>query len=242
MKKIIRFLFLFSLLSASNYAQQFETTERPTISVTGSAEIMVVPDIANIRMRVVKTDKNLRAAKTQNDASLAKLLDVTKKFEIPATDVKTDFISLKEKYDRVKQKGSDETTDVFAGYTVSRTIVVRLRDLKRFESFFSEIVESGVNEVSEVTFESSELRKFKDQARAGAVRAAHDKAEAIAKEIGQTIGKAFSIQEENVDGYRSAYANTSSNSFSIDGTEAGEDSAIGTISVKAQIKASFLLN
>lgn len=241
MKKIIRFL-LIALVVVPCSAQQFDSGERPTISVTGTAEIMVVPDIANIRLRIVKTDKNLRTAKAQNDASLAKLLDLTKKFGIAATDVKTDFISVKEKYDRIKQKGVEETIEVFAGYTVSRSIAVRLHDLNRFESFFSDVLESGVTEVSGVAFESSEMRRFKDQARAGAIKAAREKAEAIAKEIGQTIGKALFIQEENVDGYRSPYANASSNSFAIDGSEADEDTAIGTISVKAQIKVSFLLN
>jgi hypothetical protein len=99
-----------------------------------------------------------------------------------------------------------------------------------------------VTEVSDVTFESSELRKFKDQARAMAVRTAREKAEAMARELGQTIGKAVSITEEDVDGFRSPYANTSSNSFSIDGSAANDDTAIGTISVKAQVKIGFLLN
>jgi len=241
MKNMTLFL-LIVLFALQGYAQQFETPDRPTITVTGTAEIMVVPDMADIRLRIVKTDKNLRAAKAQNDAGLAKLLDLIKRFDIAATDVKTDFISVKEKYDHIKPKAGDETTEVFAGYTVSRSIVVRLRDLKRFESFFSDVIESGVNDVSDVAFQTSELRKFKDQARTGAIKAAREKAEAIAKEIGQTIGKAVSIQEENLDGYRSSYANVTSNTFIIDGEGADEDTAIGTISVKAQIKASFLLN
>ena len=214
----------------------------PTIAVTGTAEIQVVPDQVNFRLRVTKSDKSLIAAKAQNDANIAKLLDLTKKFEIASTDVKTDFISVNEKYDKVKQNDSDELTEVFVGYTVSRTIIVRLRNLKRFEAFFSEIVQMGVTEVSDVTFESSELRKFKDQARAMAIRAAKEKAEAIAKEIGQSIGRAISISEENVDGFRSSSSNASQNSFSGDSSGVNQDIAIGTISVRAEIKVEFLLN
>ena len=242
MKKSISVFWMFLLLSTSYYGQQVDIGKLPTISVTGTSEIQVVPDMVNFRLRVTKSDKLLTTAKDQNDANIAKLLDLTRKFAINSTDVKSDFISVKEKYDRIKQKGDEEFTDVFAGYTVSRTMIVRLRDLKRFEQFFTDVVQTGVTEVSDVTFESSELRKFKDQARAMAIRAAREKADAIAKEIGQTIGKAVSIVEENVDGFRSPYANASSNSFSIDGVGANDDTAIGTISVKAQVKVDFLLN
>ncbi len=233
---------MFLLLAMSFYGQQADTDKRPTISVNGVAEIQVVPDVVNFQFRVIKSDKLLTAAKAQNDANIAKLVDLTKKFGIRSADVKTDFISVKEKHDRIKKNGDEEFTEVFAGYTVSRTMIIRLRDLKKFEQFFTEVVQIGVTEISNVTFESSELRKFKDQARAMAIRAAREKADAIAKEIGQSIGKAVAIVEEDVDGFRSPYANNSSNSFSIDGGDSNDGTAIGTISVKAQVKADFLLN
>jgi uncharacterized protein YggE len=241
MKKIFLILLL-SVYPMALSGQTVEIDKLPTISVTGTAEIQVVPDMVTFRLRVTKSDKSLTVAKAQNDTNIAKLLDLTRKSAINPVDVKTDFISVKEKYDHIKQKGDEEFTDVFAGYTVSRTMIVRLRDLKKFEQFFTDVVQTGVTEVSDVTFESSELRKFKDQARAMAVRAAREKAESISKEVGQTIGKAVSIAEENVDGFRSPYANASSNSFSIDGSGANNDTAIGTISVKAQVKVDFLLN
>jgi len=91
-------------------------------------------------------------------------------------------------------------------------------------------------------FTSSELRKFKDQVRAQAVRAALEKAQAIAKEIGQTIGKSVSIEENDIDGYRSPNSNISSNSFSIDEDADAETISVGAISVKAQVEVRFLLN
>ena len=77
-----------------------------------------------------------------------------------------------------------------------------------------------------------------------AIKAAREKAEGIVKEIGQTIGKAVSIEEENVDGFRSPYANISSNSISTadDRDDDGETFSAGTISVKAQVEVRFLLN
>ncbi|HEX8735784.1 MAG TPA: SIMPL domain-containing protein [Pyrinomonadaceae bacterium] len=232
----VSFLFLVSI-----NAQTAAVNQTPTIKVTGTAEIQVVPDLVKFALRVSKSDKNLQIAKTQNDVNVAKIIALTKRFQIDAKDVKTDFISVKEKFDRVKQKDDTEFINVFAGYTVSKTVVVKLKDLAKFEEFFSEIIKVGVTEFSNVTFESSEMRKHKDQARAMAIRAAREKAVAIANELGQSIGKAISIEENDIDGYRSPSSNYSSNSFSIDDDTDSETFSIGTITVKAQVEALFLL-
>jgi uncharacterized protein YggE len=240
--KFAVFIALSFLFLVSVKGQTLAVNQMPTINVTGTAEIQVVPDVVRFSLRVSKSDKNLQIAKTQNDANLAKIIALTKRFQIDSKDVKTDFISVKEKFDRVKQTDDTEYINVFAGYTVSKTVVIKLTDLTKFEEFFSEIVKVGVTEFSNVSFESSEIRKHKDRARAMAIRAAREKADAMAKELGQSVGKAVSIEEKDIDGYRSPSANFSSNSFSIDDDIDSETLSVGTITVKAQIEALFLLN
>jgi uncharacterized protein len=242
----LRYLFVLALLLLSFFSAkaQVNISQMPTVDVTGTSEIKVVPDEVTFSLKVSKSDKSLQTAKAQNDANISKIIDLVKGFGITSQNVKTDFISVKEKYDRIKQKGDTEYTEVFAGYTVSKTVIVKLKDISKFENLFSEIVKIGVTEVNSVNFESSQLRKYKDQARAMAMKAAKEKATALAAEIGQTIGKAVSIEEENVDRFVSRYANISSNSFSTEGESEDDDSTFsaGTISVKAQVKVSFLLN
>ncbi|HEY2867803.1 MAG TPA: SIMPL domain-containing protein [Pyrinomonadaceae bacterium] len=233
------------LFSVTGFSQYGDVSRAPTIEVTGIAEISVVPDEVSISLNVSKTDKNLNAAKSQNDQAVATVIALTKKFGIDTKDVKTDFITVREKNEKRKlPKADDEYQDVFVGYTVSKTVVVKLRDIKKFEDFFSEAIGSGVSQISNVVYSTSQLRKYKDDARAMAVRAAREKATALTREIGQTIGKAVSIEEENVDGFRSSYANVSSNSFTMSDqdSEASDTFSVGTISVKAQVKVEFLLN
>jgi len=239
----LRYLFAVIFISACCFSAAAQIKNIPTVDVTGVAEIKVVPDEVTFSLRVSKSDKSLQVAKIQNDSNVSRIIELAKRFGIASQDVKTDFILVKEKFDRIKQKGDIEYTEVFAGYTISKTVVVKLRDIGKFENFFSEIIKIGITEVSRVSFESSQLRKYKDQARAMAIKAAREKATALAAEIGQTIGKAISIEEENVDGFVSRGANYSSNSFSTDGEDDEEETfAAGTISVKAQVKVSFLLN
>lgn len=236
----LSFLFL-----VSSNAQPVAVNAPPTIQVTGTAEIQVVPDEVTFALRVTKSDKSLQVAKTQNDQNIAQIIALTKRFAIDAKDVKTDFISVSEKYDRVKPRDDDEYQSVFAGYTVSKTVVVKLRDLSKFENFLSEVVKIGVTQISSVSFQSSEIRKHKDRARAMAIRAAKEKAEAMTKEIGQGIGKAVSIEEENIDNdYRSSNANVTANVSSFSLSDASGDSetiAAGTITIRAQVEVRFLL-
>ena len=223
-------------------AQNIDVSKYPTVQVTGTAEVLVVPDEVSFSLSVSKSDKSLTTAKAQNDENVTRLLSLTKRMGIDASDVKTDFIAVKEKYDRRRIAGSDDDFEnVFAGYVVSRRIVVKLRELSRFEELFSEVVKVGVTEVERVSFQSSQLRKYKDQARAMAIRAAREKAEGFVKELGQTIGKAISIEEEDSEDDRSSN-NISSNISTSYASSDGETFSAGTISIKAQVEVQFLLN
>ena len=235
-------LVCFGIFSAK--AQTIETSRLSIIQTVGTAEIQVIPDTANLSLRVSKTDKNLVTAKTQTDENIAQIIALAKRFGIAATDVKTDYISVKEKYESVKESNNQLIKSVFVGYTVSKTLVVKLKDLSKFEDFFSEVVKIGVSDIGDVVFETSELRKYKDQARQMAVRAARQKAQLIAGEIGQTIGKAVSIEENDVDRYNNPSSNYSSNSFQ--NAESDDENvaafSVGTITVKAQVEVKFMLN
>lgn len=218
-------------------------TDPALITVSGQAEVLVVPDEVVFTLEVVKMDKDLSVAKEQNDESIRQILALARRFAVAPQDVKTDYISVEMKY----TTGSDnDDSDAkvkreFAGYEVSKTVILRFTNIARFEEFFSAVLQVGVSRVRDVSFRTSQIRRHKDQARTLAIRAAHEKATALAREIGQTIGKAHSISEEGEG--RSA----ASNNFSI-GAGGGrfsddENSTIapGTIRVTAQVSVSFLL-
>jgi uncharacterized protein YggE len=214
----------------------------PTIKVTGTAEIQVAPDTVTLSFSVVDKNKSVAEAKKSNDETIAKVGNLAKSFGIAAADVKTDYIRVKEVNRRVKIKATeDDYEEVFDGYQVSRNLVIKLRDIKKFESFLTALLEAGVSDVDDVTFSSSRLREYKDQARARAMRAAQEKAVAMAKEISQFIGRAVSVEEKDIDGYRSPSANATQN-ISLAENQQNETIAVGAIFVKAQVEVLFLLN
>lgn len=226
----------------------------PTIVVTGTAEVLVEPDEAVFSLNVTKLDKDLQTAKRLNDEVVAKVLELTRRFAVAPENVKTDYISVEMKYDSVRdpkkkiydEDGDEIGTKMFKGYEVSKTVIVRLSDISRFEEFFAEALKTGVTEVSSVKFETSKMRENKDKARTLAMIAAKEKASAMAAAIGQTVGKAIRINEGNtaVPAYGYSSANVTSNTISIGGSfsQGVATFAPGAIKVEAQVTVNFLLN
>ncbi|MGC9334075.1 MAG: SIMPL domain-containing protein, partial [Anaerolineae bacterium] len=175
------------------------TTTGRYITVSGDAEVRVVPDEVILTLGIETWDKNLDAAKKQNDAILGRVLALTQALDVPPEHVQTDHVSIDPRY----RDGYYEQRD-FVGYFVRKNVVVTLRDLDRFEDLLSGALEAGVNHVHGIQFRTTELRLHRDEARALAINAAREKAIALAGELDQQVGEPLLIQEEQV-GWWSSY-------------------------------------
>jgi uncharacterized protein YggE len=103
------------------------------------------------------------------------------------------------------------------------------------------LIKAGVNRLDSIQYETSDLRKYRDQARDLAVKAAREKAEALANALGQSIGKANLIEETP----GSQFSAVSNASYSYDFTKsklAGHSTAAGQQSISASVTVSFDLN
>lgn len=207
------------------------------ITVTGEAEVNVPPDEVIFDLTVQTIHKDLRTAKAQTDDRLKKVIELTRKYKVLPKDVQTDYIKLEPRY-----RGNDESR-LFIGYSVRKDLVFTLRDVSQAEGLLSELIELGVSRLNSVRFQTSEIRKHRDQARAMAIRAAQEKAAALTAQIGQKIGKAYSIEEE-IPSRVSSMSNVSQNSFSSsdDATDSEGTLALGQIKVSARVTVKFELN
>ena len=185
-----------SFTSARSALAQYTTREN-TISVSGDAQVNVVPDKISITLGVESLDANLDAAKSANDAGCAGILAVTQTFKINPKDVQTDYISIQPRYDPNGRM-------TIIGYTVRRSIVITLRDISKFDALLNAAVDRGANVVLGVQFLTSDLRKYRDQARESAIKAAKEKADLLAGALGQKAGKALTINEQQ-NGLWSSY-------------------------------------
>lgn len=226
------------ILPAAGAAAADDKPEPRLITVTGEAEVLVVPDEVVFDLTVQTLNKELRLAKAQTDERLKRLIELTRKYNVAPKDVQTDYIKLEPRY-----RGNDESR-LFLGYSVRKDLVFTLRDVSRAEEMLSEILESGITRINGVRFQTSQMRKYRDQARASAMRAAQEKAIALTAEIGQKIGKAYSIEEEAMQRGNMYAQNASSNAMSIGGGDASDSEgtlSLGQIKVTARVTVRFEL-
>ena len=123
-------------------------------------------------------------------------------------------------------------------------MTIKLTDIARYEDFFSEVLKTGVSEVNGVIFGTSKLRENKDTARDMAMKAAKEKATAMAAAVGQKIGKALKIVEGSLgtvpSGNYQLSANGIQNNVGFD-----DDNGVfapGVVKVEAQVTVSFQLD
>jgi uncharacterized protein YggE len=167
-----------------------QTVSTPrTISVSGNAEVMVVPDEVVLTLGVETLDLQLTAAKSTNDAIVQRVLAIAQDMQIDPKLVQTDYMNIEPSYDSSYNKRN------FLGYYVRKNIVITQKDVTRFEELLSRALEAGVNYVHNIDFRTTELRKYRDQARALALQAAQEKATAMGKQLGQSIGQPLKILE-----------------------------------------------
>ncbi len=224
-----------------------DKSEPRLITVTGDADVKVAPDEVIITLGVETWDKDLNIAKKQNDERVKKVLNITKEFKIEPKHVQTEYINIEPRYDDYYDKRN------FIGYFIKKTIVITLKDIAKFENLLGRVLESGVNYVHGIQFRTTELRKYRDQARALAIKAAKEKAIDLARELGQKIGKPHSITEQHAGwwswyggwwgygwGSRGMAQNVVQN---VGGGAAGDEAAIapGQITVNARVSVSFEL-
>jgi uncharacterized protein len=218
---------------------------RRTISVSGESEIRVAPDEVVLTLGVETFHAQLAAAKADNDARVAAVLAAARERRVPDERVRTDFMQIEPRY----QSRTDQLVHV--GYVVRKTIVVTLRDVAAFDAVLGAAVAAGATHIHGIDFRTTELRAHRDRARALAVDAAREKAEAMAGRLGQRIGAPLTITEGSSgwwSGYRSGWGQRSSsmsqNSLEeVGGGEGAGDGSIspGQIAVKGSVTVTFEL-
>lgn len=218
--------------------QAFSQTpaQPPLINVSGSAEVKVAPDEIYLRVGVETRHENLEVAKHENDERVSKALGFLIASDVKGKDVQTDFINVEPTYD----SNISRTKPVI--YIVRKSIEVNLTKIDAFEGLLTGLLTNGVNNVHGIEFRTSQLRKHRDVARAMAIRAAREKADALASELGVKRGKVYSINANDWGGRyggamsQNAVQNTEGPSGAGDGTL-----SIGQISVSASVNVLFLI-
>ena len=233
-------------------AQEEETRNDQTrrISTSGSAEVRVVPSRVVLTFGVETFNSQLAVAKRENDAKASAIIALAGELGVAPRDVQTDYIFVEPVYEGYDERRAGK----FLHYLVRKTVVILLRDVTKFENALSGALERGATHVLRVRFEVDNLKQHRDKARSDAIRAARDKAQALAGELGAKLGRVMSIQDYNYyepdlyygGSWRERYegggqSQISSQSAAPASPTVGDALALGQMRISAQISVSFEL-
>ena len=241
----VSFIFMLTLLTCNLRAQECEhARSRPLVTVYGTSEVKVVPDVVDISIGVEIKARELAPAFSEQKSRVEETVATIRKAGVEPKDIQTDFTSVWPVYSSSK---NGRNLDY---YVLRKGIAFTLKDTSKYDALMADLVQSGVNRVLSVHFRATEIRKYRDQAREMAITAAREKATALAAKIDQKIGKAFSIEEVDAaslqapsTSYLAINSGISANSSVGLGGDGGvpTDSSlvVGQISIEARVKVSF---
>jgi uncharacterized protein len=229
------------LVSGCILAQEREPS-RPLVTVYGTADLKVVPDVVDVSIGIENRAKDLASAIDQQTSRVTEAITMIKKAGVDAKDIQTDFSSITPVYSDSK---NGRNLDYFI---VRKGIAFTLKDTSRFDNLIAGLTQAGINRVQNVRFRATDLRKYRDEARDMAVVAAREKATALAGKLDQRIGKAYTIDEDEpqiVAPLLRAYPGVLANATN-EGDSGGPDSSDsslmpGQISIQARVKVRFEL-
>ncbi len=218
-----------------------------SVHVSGTAVVYVTPDRALIQLGVQSNGVTPDETQNANNQEIQKVIYAIRALGVEAKDIATDYFIVVPVYE-------DYNSLVVKGYRIDNTVSITLRDVSLADDTIVAALKAGANEVQDVQFYTSQLRAVRDQARELAMKAASEKAQALAGAAGAQAGCVLSVGENTWSHYYGSWRggrqsalwtqNVAMNTSPSQGAPTlSEDSPIslGQIVVQAEVSASFSL-
>jgi uncharacterized protein YggE len=217
-----------------------------SISVSGTAVVNVTPDRALIQLGVQSNGRTPQLTEAANSATIFRVIKAIKKIGLDEKDIVTDRYVIDPVY-----RNYDSLT--IEGYRIYNTVAITLRDIDLVNEVIIAALNAGANQVVNVEFYLSDLRKYRDQARELAMIAAGEKASDLAEAAGAEAGCVLNISENTWSYFSGGWWGQTRNLWTQNtvqnipaGTGQGDQSEfgpvnLGQISVRAEVSASYAL-
>jgi uncharacterized protein YggE len=240
MKVRIKFLAMAATLAGPVGLAQQPAPVLPLVSTSGSAEIRVVPDLADLYFEVEVRNADLSIARKQQAERASKVLAALRAAGVIEAELQSSQVRIRPDYTEGRQE-----TETIRFFSVGQGISCTLHDVTKVPEVTASAVTAGATGVREASLRTSQLRKHRDEARSKAIQAAKEKAIALATELGAKVGKPYAITEGSGDDWRSMASNLNAQVTAAGSEQPGDGTtptfAPGTISISASISVSFHL-
>lgn len=186
-----------------SYSLVIEPSSFRSFSVSGEGKTVAIPDVAEFSFSVLtQGGKDLGALQKENTVKMNRAIGIVKAAGVSEKDIKTQQYSIEPRYqysncryDNLVDSGKSCPPPEIVGYTVQQSVIVKVRNFEKIGGLLSEVVQSGANSVSQLSFTLDDPTEVQNQARTEAIAKAKEKAKFIAKAGGFGLGRLLSIEE-----------------------------------------------
>jgi hypothetical protein len=220
-----------------------------SIHVSGTAIVNALPDRVLIQLGVQSNGRTPKEVQARNASTISKVIKTVKALGVEAKDISTDHYIIQPVYDPYDSLNID-------GYRIHNIISITMRDVDIASDVIAAAFQEGANQVVNVEFYTSELRKYRDQAREMAMKAASEKASALSQAAGANTDCVLNISENSwsyFNGHNWWYGGNNQNLWTQNAvqnaaptggeTPSNDDSPVsaGHISIRAEVSVTFAL-
>ena len=194
MKKLFTLAFV-ALISVSAMAQQVDL--RKKISVSGSAETEVTPDIINIGISLKEYLKDNNSKKKVDITTLEnQLYAAVQKAGLSKENLTINNLS-SYSWATEKKKNPD--------FLASKQYRLKVSDLNKWNTIIAEIDAKGIASTNIESYDYSKIESLKKELKIKALQAAKEKATYLVQALDDKLGSAIDIQEINNETYPQMY-------------------------------------
>lgn len=168
-----------------------QTQEGGTITVTGSASVTVVPDLATLTLGVTTMGATAAEALSANSVAVQAVMDRLAAAGIDPRDIQTSNLALNPNYSSYDSNQMPQIQN----YTASNQVTVTIRKLDQTGAVLDAAVRDGANTLGGLSFGLADTRPAEDAARKAAVADARARAELLTEAAGVHLGAILSISE-----------------------------------------------
>lgn len=161
------------------------------ISVSAEGKAIVSPDIAKISFSVVSQGADPKLLAEDNIKKMNAAVDFVKSEGVDEKDIKTTDYNLVPVY----QYDEKTKKTYITGYTLTQTVLVKIRDLNKVAEVLGGLPPLGINQIGSVSFDIDDPDQYLSDARNQAFDKAKAKAEEMAQKNGVKLGKIINFYE-----------------------------------------------
>ena len=169
-----------------------QSAASPTgIWVAGEGTIDLEPDLALLNVGVEVQAKTVSEARNKAAAAMDAVIAAVKRRGLTDSDIQTASFNIWPRYDYV------EGVQTLAGYRVSNSATIKMRDLDSVGDIIDDVAEAGgdATRINGIDFTVEDPTPFLADLREAAVKNATDKAQHYADLIGASLGGLFYLTE-----------------------------------------------